>query len=347
MTHWMGGSRAALVAAVLFGAATPFSKLLLGPFDPWLLAGVLYLGSGVGLAMLRLVTAGRGGRLARSDVPWLIGAIAAGGAVAPVLLMWGLAHTSAASASLLLNAEGLLTAIIAWFVFHENFDRRIVLGMAMIAAGALVLSWPRQGGIDAALPSLAIVAACLAWGLDNNLTRRVALSDAGMIAMLKGLVAGTVNVVLASVIGARWPAPGALAAAAALGFLSYGVSLVLFVRALRDLGTARTAAYFSTAPFAGAVLAVVLLGERVTWGLALAALLMGWGVWLHLTERHVHEHVHGAMDHDHEHEHDAHHQHEHEVAVPPGTRHTHRHRHEPLTHVHEHFPDAHHRHDHR
>jgi drug/metabolite transporter (DMT)-like permease len=343
----MSGSRAALVAAVLFGAAMPFSKLLLGPFDPWLLAGVLYLGSGVGLALLRLVTGGPGAGLARSDVPWLIGAIAAGGAVAPVLLMWGLARTSAAGASLLLNAEGVLTAVIAWFVVHESFDRRIVLGMAMIAAGALVLSWPRQGGVEAAMPSLAIVGACLAWALDNNLTRRVALSDARTIAMLKGAVAGTVNIVLASVIGARWPAAGPLAAAAALGFLSYGLSLVLFVRALRDLGTARTAAYFSTAPFAGAVLAVVLLGERVTWALAAAALLMGWGVWLHLNERHVHEHIHPAMEHEHEHEHDAHHQHDHDVPVAPGTRHTHRHHHEPLTHVHAHFPDAHHRHEHR
>jgi drug/metabolite transporter (DMT)-like permease len=340
------GIPAALAAALLFGAATPLAKGLLGPVDPWMLAGILYLGSGVGLGVFRAIRGIPGTPVAQSDWPWLAGAIFCGGVLGPVMLMWGLSRASASSASLLLNGEGVLTALIAWFVFRENFDRRIALGMALIVAGALVLSWPESRAHAGRLPMVAIVGACLAWAVDNNLTRKVALADATRIAMLKGLVAGAANVALALIAGARIPAAGLVGAAALLGFLSYGVSLVLFVRALRDLGTARTGAYFSTAPFAGAVLSVVLLGEPVTWPLAVAATLMGWGVWLHLTEHHSHRHSHGSMDHEHEHEHDAHHRHAHDVPVPPGTRHTHMHHHDPLTHVHEHFPDAHHRHNH-
>ncbi len=340
------GIPAALMAALLFGAATPLAKLLLGPMSPWLLAGVLYLGSGAGLAIVRLLRRTPRSRLARADIPWLAAAIAFGGGVGPVLLMWGLAHASAASASLLLNAEGALTALVAWFVFHENFDRRIALGMALIVAGAVVLSWPSDARFETSLPSLAIVGACLAWALDNNFTRRIALADATTIAMLKGLAAGSVNVALALATGASLGGFAVVMSAALLGFASYGVSLVLFVRALRDLGTARTGAYFSTAPFAGAVLALVVLHEPVTWALAAAAGLMASGVWLHLTEHHAHRHAHAAMDHEHEHEHDEHHGHEHIPPVPAGMRHTHAHHHEPMTHSHEHFPDSHHRHEH-
>ena len=342
----MHGIPAALFAALLFGAATPIAKLLLGPLDPWLLAGALYLGSGVGLAIVRVSRRGPRGRVSRADAPWLAAAIFFGGGVGPVLLMWGLAHASGSSASLLLNAEGVLTALIAWFVFKENFDRRIALGMVAIVAGAIVLAWPSEGRIEATWPALAIVGACLAWALDNNLTRKVALSDATTLAMLKGLAAGSVNVVLALAAGAQAPAPGALGAAALLGFVSYGVSLVLFVHALRDLGTGRTGAYFSTAPFAGAILSVIVLHESIGARLVAAAALMGVGVWLHLTERHEHRHAHRPMDHEHEHEHDAHHRHEHGSPVEDGVRHTHRHHHDPMTHSHAHFPDAHHRHDH-
>jgi drug/metabolite transporter (DMT)-like permease len=342
----IGGIPAALAAALLFGAGTPFAKLLVASVDPWMLAGILYLGSGVGLAIVRFASPGERASIPRKDIPWLAGAIGLGGVVGPVLLMWGLARMPASSASLLLNAEGVFTALIAWFVFRENFDRRIALGMLLIVAGAIVLSWPGSLQIGTFLPSLAVVGACLAWAMDNNLTRKVALADATLIAMLKGLGAGIVNIALALTAGAALPALGHIAAASALGFFSYGLSLVLFVRALRDLGTARTGAYFSTAPFAGAALSVVLLGEHPTWALGIAAGLMGWGVWLHLTEHHVHAHLHAALVHDHEHEHDAHHIHDHEQTIAPGTRHRHMHHHESLAHAHEHFPDAHHRHDH-
>jgi drug/metabolite transporter (DMT)-like permease len=346
MKAMSGGIPAALGAALLFGAGTPLAKMLVGEVSPWMLAGVLYLGSGAGLILLRYLGGQRGVSVPAKDLPWLAAAVALGGVAGPVLLMWGLARMPASSASLLLNAEGVFTALLAWFVFRENFDRRIAFGMMLIVAGAITLSWPDDTRWDAALPSLAVVAACLAWALDNNFTRKVALADATLIAMIKGLVAGSVNVALALSLGASLPPPAPLAAAALLGFFSYGLSLVLFVRALRDLGSARTGAYFSTAPFAGAALSVVLLNDPVSWNLGVAAVLMGLGVWLHLTEHHAHAHAHKPMDHEHEHEHDEHHRHGHAQDVAPGVRHAHSHHHDPVTHSHEHFPDSHHRHGH-
>jgi drug/metabolite transporter (DMT)-like permease len=344
------GIVAALAAAVLFGASVPLSKLLLDAMSPWLLAGLLYLGSGLGLAAWRRWRGAPPAAMSAGERGWFAAAVACGGIVGPVLLMWGLSMTDAAAASLLLNAEGVLTALIAWFVFRENVDRRIAAGMLCIVAGATVLSWPKdvaeQSGFGSMLPALAIIGACLAWAIDNNLTRKVSLIDASFLAMVKGIAAGVTNVALALAAGVAIPGFGSAFAAGVLGFLSYGSSLVLFVIALRHLGTARTGAYFSVAPFAGAVIALLLLAEPLTPQLAAAALLMGIGVWLHITERHVHEHTHDAFEHDHVHEHDEHHQHAHDAPVAPGTRHRHHHRHERMTHTHAHYPDAHHRHRH-
>lgn len=340
------GVAAALGAAVLFGAGTPFAKLLLGAVSPWLMAGLLYLGAGLGLGLTRLARRAPSLRPAAGDWPWLAGAILCGGVAGPVLLMYGLSAMPASGASLLLNAEGVFTALLAWGVFRENVDRRVALGMAAIVAGALILSWPGGALFGAMWPALAVLGACLAWALDNNLTRKISLADATWIAACKGWTAGAVNLAIAAATADRWPPVWAVLAAGSLGWLSYGVSLALFVVGLRHLGTARTGAYFSVAPFVGALIAVPLLGEAVTARLLLAGGLMGAGVWLHLTERHEHAHDHASLEHSHEHEHDEHHRHPHEPPLPPGTRHTHRHRHEPLAHAHAHFPDAHHRHGH-
>lgn len=347
MNSWRNpGVMAALAAAVLFGAGTPAAKLLLGSMSPWLLAGLLYLGSGIGLAVARQFRRTESVSLARGDVKWLVIAVATGGVIGPVLLMVGLSQMPAAAASLLLNAEAVFTALLAWFVFNENFDRRIALGMALIVAGAVVLSWPGDVSFFSTLPALAVLGACFSWAVDNNLTRKIALTDATFIAMIKGMVAGVVNVAIAWTLGATFPSFQIIVAACVVGFFSFGASLVLFVVALRHLGAARTGAYFSIAPFAGAMIAFVLLGEEITTPLALAGLLMAVGVWLHLTERHEHAHVHEPIEHTHKHTHDEHHQHEHESSVPHNTRHTHRHRHDPLTHSHSHYPDANHGHRH-
>jgi drug/metabolite transporter (DMT)-like permease len=352
MALMLKGVLYALLAASLFGVSTPLAKVLLPQVAPILMAGLLYLGSGVGLAGYWLVSARRKtsgrqeARLTRRDWPWLAGAIAAGGVLGPVLLMWGLATTPASSASLLLNFEGVLTAMLAWFVFKENFDSRIALGMALIATGGVCLSLVEQPEVGVPWSSLAIVGACLAWATDNNLTRKVSAGDPVQIAMLKGLVAGSFNTVLAFSLGAKMPPASSLLATGVVGFLGYGVSLTLFVLALRHIGTARTGAYFSTAPFVGAAISILFLGDRLTIGFGAAAMLMATGVWLHLTERHQHTHRHEPMEHEHSHYHDEHHEHVHGPNEPPGEPHSHRHRHTVLTHSHPHYPDIHHRHGH-
>lgn len=339
----------ALLAAALFGASTPLAKLLVGEISPWMLAGLLYLGSGLGLAAARLVR-DRGwtpSGLTPGEWPWLLGAIFFGGVVAPLALMFGLTRTSGATASLLLNLEAVLTALIAWVVFKENADRRIVLGMLAIVAGGAVLSWSGSGAATSdRLGPLAILLACLCWAIDNNLTRRVSASDALFVASAKGIVAGSVNVGLAFALGAALPSGPILLATLAVGLLGYGISLVLFVLALRGLGTARTGAYFSTAPFIGAAVSLVLLGESTSTAFWLATALMAWGVWLHLTEHHEHEHAHEPMEHSHRHVHDEHHQHAHAFPWAGNEPHEHWHRHEALVHKHPHYPDIHHRHSH-
>ena len=341
-----GGAALALMSAALFGTSVPLAKLLVGQISPWLLAGLLYLGAGLGLLVVERLRAGAEAPLARVDWYWLAPAVLTGGVVGPVLLMAGLKAMGAAGASLLLPLEGLFSALIAWFVFGEGFDRRILLGFGAITAGAAILAAP-EGFASADLAGPLLVAgACLTWGIDNNLTRKVALADPVRIARIKCLVAGTVNSALALILGAAWPSWPALGAASALGFAGYGLSLVLFVLALRQLGAARTAAYFAAAPFIGAALAVPLLAEPVTSALVLGGLLMVIGVWLHLAERHEHLHVHEPVAHAHRHVHDAHHQHVHDGSEPPGEPHSHWHEHEPLEHSHPHYPDSHHRHRH-
>jgi len=336
----------ALAAAALFGVSTPLAKLLIGTVDPWLLAALFYLGSGIGLAALRLLTRGADAGLVRRDLPWIAGAVVSGGVIGPVLLMVGLASTDASTASLLLTLEGGATALIAWFVFQENFDRRIAVGLACIIIGAAILAWEPAASWRGAFGPLAIAGACLAWGIDNNLTRQVALASPVQIAMIKGLVAGAVNLLLATASGVAMPTPSIALLAGAIGFVGYGLSIVLFIGALRHLGAARTGAYFSTAPFLGAVAAVVVLGEPLSLRLIASAALMATGVWLHLTERHEHEHEHGAVEHDHRHVHDEHHRHAHAAGDPAAEPHSHRHAHVRLRHSHPHLPDSHHQHSH-
>ena len=344
----------ALGAAILFGASTPFAKQLLGTsqsnWSPFLLAGLLYLGSGLGLTLVRLVR-DRGwtpSGLPAQEWPWLLGAIAFGGVIGPLLLMVGLARTTAATASLMLNLESVLTALLAWLVFRENTDRRIVLGMVLIVAGGAVLAWPADTNLamDVGLGPLALAGACLAWAIDNNLTRKVSASDALFIAGSKGVVAGCVNTGLAFALGAAWPSTGLLSGALVVGFLGYGLSLVLFVLALRGLGAARTGAYFSTAPFVGAAFAILLFGEPTNAIFWCAAAMMAAGVWLHLSEHHAHTHDHAELFHEHSHRHDAHHQHDHAFEWDGVEPHTHAHQHAAMTHQHAHFPDIHHQHPH-
>jgi drug/metabolite transporter (DMT)-like permease len=344
---WPGASLA-LGAAVAFGLSTPLAKLLLGSIDPWTMAGLLYLGSGLGLSVLITVRRLTGAtteeaKLTRGDVSWLIGTVFFGGILGPVLLLFGLNLTDAASSSLLLNLESVFTLLLAWIVFREHVDRRLFIGAVSIVVGALLLSW--QGDIGKfSWGAVLIALACLSWAIDNNLTRRISAADPFVLAAIKGLAAGSVNILLALSAGAHLPEFMYFVGAMILGFVSYGLGLVLFIFALRYLGTARTGAYYGTAPFIGAIFATILLGTPLTTIILIAGLFMVFGAWLHLVERHEHEHIHIEMDHDHAHVHDEHHQHSHDGKVTEP--HSHKHRHKPLMHRHPHYPDLHHRHGH-
>jgi drug/metabolite transporter (DMT)-like permease len=340
----------ALAAAAAFGLSTPLAKLLLGDISPWMLAGLLYLGSGFGLSVLMLIrkllgVSANEASLARADLRWLAGTILFGGILGPILLLFGLNLTDAATASLLLNLEAVFTLLLAWIVFREHVDSRLFMGAVAIVAGAILLSW--QGELGKVSWGVILIAlACLSWGIDNNLTRKISAVDPFALAAVKGICAGSLNTALAFATGAKLPSLLSGAGAMSLGFVSYGLGLVLFIVALRYLGTARTGAYYGTAPFIGALASAILLNTPLTGTMLIAGVLMALGAWLHLSERHGHDHSHDEMDHNHRHSHDEHHNHLHGPDDPVGEPHAHPHRHQPLTHSHAHYPDLHHRHSH-
>lgn len=343
----------ALTSALLFGASTPVAKYLVGGVNPWLLAGMLYLGSGLGLIITLFIRYlffkqnHQEANLTGYDYRWLAGSTLFGGILGPLLLMIGLTQTAATTASLLLNLETVLTAIIAWIIFKEHTDKRLVLGMILIVMGGVVLVMGNHAAVNQIMGPLFIAAACLAWAFDNNMTRKISAADPLKIVMIKSLVAGTVNVLLATLFGFglwnKWPM---ITLSAIIGFLGYGLSIIFFILGLRHIGTARTSACFSLAPFVGACLALIFLNEPLSIHLILAGILMAIGIGLHLSEHHEHEHTHELLTHAHKHYHDDHHQHEHHPDDPIGEPHTHLHTHQPLRHSHPHYPDIHHRHKH-
>lgn len=343
----------AILAAVLFGASAPFSKLLLDNVQPVPLAGLLYLGSGVAAWLLYLIQRkGSQGeqkeaRLTRADAPWLLGAILAGGVAAPILLLWGLDQTPASTASLLLNFESVATTLIAVLAFREAVDRRILLAIGLITLAAILLSWT-PGAWGLSLGALGVLGACILWGVDNNLTRQISARNPLIIVGVKGLVAGVFSILLALFIGAGLPDTRTIVLALCLGAVSYGVSIYLFILAMRCLGAARTSTLFGIAPFVGAVLSLVLLQESPQALFWFAVPVMLVGAWLMLTEHHEHYHIHEAVFHEHAHSHaDEHHNHQHGGEdLDPAASHSHPHDHAPLKHGHNHTPDLDHRHQH-
>ena len=325
--------------------SAPFAKRLLEDVRPEMLAGVLYLGAFAALAILGRRSQ-REARLRRADAPRMALMILAGGALAPVLLLLGLDRVTGVAGSLLLNLEGPFTVVVGVMVFREHLPRQAMAGAVVIFAGAFLLG---IGAVETQadwVGVLLIAAACAAWALDNNLTQSLTLRDPRSIVLVKTGVAGTINLVLALVLGERFPAVAIVAAALLLGAVSYGLSVYLDALALRVLGAAREAAVFAVAPFVGAVLAPFVLPESFGLNDLLAGALMVVGVFLLIRERHEHAHVHEPLDHDHTHAHDSHHQHEHDEPVAVGTRHSHPHYHDALDHAHPHVSDVHHRHPH-
>ncbi|HZS41722.1 MAG TPA: EamA family transporter [Polyangia bacterium] len=342
----MNATLQALVAAALFGASAPLVKWLGVAGTPLVASGILYLAAGVGLLPFR-----RRGEapLRRADWPLLAGVILVGGVLGPALLIFGLARASATATSLLLNLETVFTTILAVALFRESVGWRALAAMALIVAGAAALTFEQGGATRSLAGPLAVAGACACWGLDNNLTQRLSLRDPLAVVRWKGLCAGALSLAIGLAAGERLPAWRAAALVALVGAAGYGASLVLYVRALRSLGAARTGTLFATAPFAGALVAIALGGDRPSLVLGAAAAAMAGGVALLAFERHEHAHAHEALEHEHQHVHDEHHQHSHEGlgAGEPGPEpHSHPHKHEPLTHSHPHSPDLHHRHKH-
>lgn len=342
----------AIVAAILFGISTPFSKVLLGDMDSIVLAACLYLGSGLGAAIFLVFSAqihwpSQEAKLNQGDMGWMLGSVLSGGVAAPIVLLFGLKITPASTASLLLNFEGIATTLIAALVFKEAVGKRIIAAMGLMTLASVLISWTGNQGWGVSLGMLGIIAACIFWGIDNNLTRNISAKNPLMIVMIKGLGAGIFSLILSLLLGRTLPDIGHFFLALALGFISYGMSIALFIRALRGLGTARTSTLFSAAPFIGALASLLFLHETPQGLFFAAALLMLLGAWLMLSENHSHRHFHLPESHEHRHSHpDPHHEHLHPDQPVFTGEHSHWHEHSPLEHDHTHTPDTHHRHSH-
>ncbi len=343
----------ALLAAILFGLSAPLAKTLLGEVQPILLAALLYLGSGAGSFLLLLFQYTRKGgttieaHLNRFDAPWLLGAILTGGVAAPILMLLGLERTPASTASLLLNFEIVATTLIAVYFFKESIDRRIAWAIGLVSFAGILLSWT-NGQWGFSLGALGVMGACLLWGLDNNFTRHISAKNPLVIVGLKGLGAGIFSLALSTALEQPFPSIRVILLAMMLGSVSYGISIELFIRAMRHLGSARTSTLFGTAPFMGAALSLLFLHEMPQFLFWVAAPIMLAGTWLMLTENHDHYHIHELIEHIHAHSHpDEHHDHICPVDVPLiNSAHSHAHRHHPFEHAHLHTPDLHHRHEH-
>jgi len=345
----------ALVAAVLFGFSAPVAKLLLDTVEPIPLAGFLYLGSGVGVLLFKGIQH-LGSKLARveagiskTDIPWLTGAVLAGGVAAPIVLMFNLRTTPAATASLLLNFEGAATALIAALVFKEAIGKRIWWAIASITGASILLSLDLSGEWGISLGAVGVLCTCALWGIDNNFTRNISAKDPLSIVTIKGIGAGLFSLILALILQNPFPKPVVALGGMLLGSLSFGISIALFILAMRDLGAARTSALFGTAPFVGALLSFLLFQEFPGVLFAISFSIMIVGSASLLGEKHAHKHIHAVIEHDHRHGHsDGHHAHDHgQGKISTGTVHSHPHNHEAIEHSHQHLPDTHHRHGHR
>ncbi|MBK1812243.1 DMT family transporter [Clostridium sp. YIM B02505] len=343
----------ALVASILFGASAPITKILLGQIEPVALAAFLYLGSGIGLVVFQLVSLliNRQGiseaPLKKKDLKWLLGAIIAGGVIAPIILLSSLKITPASTASLLLNFESVATTIIAILFFKESAGKQILSAVVLLTLASIILSWDFKNQWGVSIGSLGVVLACFCWGIDNNFTRNISAKNPFTIVTMKGIVAGSFSLVLAKLLNNRIPEFRLVIIAMIIGFFCYGVSIVLFVFAMRHIGSTRTSALFGTAPFIGSILSFILLGDtpNIMFFIALPIMIIG-TVFL-LREEHQHMHKHEAIEHEHRHNHnDEHHDHEHIDGSIISGNHSHLHSHELIEHIHSHSPDIHHRHVH-
>lgn len=343
----------ALIASLLFGASAPIAKLLLGDIKPVLLAALLYLGSGIGLLIFRFLQRFKKNyikveaSIKKEDIKWLFGAVLAGGVIAPIVLMFSLKNTTASTASLLLNFEGVSTTLIAVLAFKEAIGKRVWLAIASITTASILLSWNFNGEWGFSIGALGVLMACVMWGLDNNFTRNISAKDPLVTVIIKGVGAGSFSLVIAMLLHNTLPSFKIIMGAMLLGFICYGLSIVLFILAMRNLGASRTSAFFGTAPFVGALLSFMLFSELPNTLFYISLPIMIIGAVLLLSEEHGHVHVHSQIEHEHRHSHDdGHHKHKHEHEEEANSEHSHLHVHEEIEHSHSHTPDTHHRHAH-
>lgn len=344
----------ALVASILFGASSPISKMLLGEIQPIPLASFLYLGSGIGLLIYKLVNIKMKKQmiseapLKRKDIPWLFGAVTVGGIIAPIILLNSLKITPASTASLLLNFEGVATTIIAILFFKENVGKQIIAAIFTITLASIFLSWDFKNQWGLSSGSLGIILACFCWGIDNNFTRNISDKNPFDIVTVKGIIAGSFSLTLSIILKNKMPEFKIVIIAMIIGFFCYGISTVLFVFAMRDLGSTRTSALFGTAPFIGTILSFIILKDVPNSLFFISLPIMIIGTVLLLKEEHNHLHSHELLQHEHRHKHtDGHHNHEHtDGQIIKNGSHSHLHVHEKIEHSHPHSPDIHHRHIH-
>jgi drug/metabolite transporter (DMT)-like permease len=343
----------AILAAILFGISTPLSKLLLQETDSIVLAALLYLGSGLGVSILLIwqqsISSSKPSEagIHRTDLPWLLGAILSGGVAAPIILMLGLKYSSASSASLLLNFEGVATTLLAALIFKEAVGKRTVFAIILITLSSILLTYQPTGQWELSFGAFGILGACSLWGLDNNLTRNISAKNPLLIVAIKGLSAGLFSLFLAYLLGKSLPDARQILMTLFLGFVCYGLSIILYILALRHLGAARTSAFFSLAPFVGMLLSILIFKELPQMLFFYSLPLMALGAWLLIGETHRHSHVHPRLEHEHAHSHpDQHHAHEHTHPDFLSGSHSHLHTHPLIEHNHSHTPDLHHRHQH-
>lgn len=334
---------ACIVAAALFGVSSPASKALLGSFSPLTLAGLLYLGAALGVLPFALRGGSPAARRTPKNLLRMAGVVLFGGILGPVLLLMGLTHAPAASVSLWLNLETPATALLGWAFFKEHLERRTVIAVLLVTAASALLAG--ASGFALVPAALLVAGACVCWGLDNNLSSTIDGFTPAQSTLVKGVAAGTVNLALGAAIERPALTPGFVGAALLLGALSYGASIVLYVRGAQQLGAVRSQLLFSSAPFFGVAVAWLALREDVQPTQLAAAALMVIAIALLSRERHGHAHTHEAVTHTHWHRHDDdHHDHVHDPPVRGG--HVHEHAHDAKSHAHAHRPDVHHRHSH-
>jgi drug/metabolite transporter (DMT)-like permease len=333
-----------LAAAALFGASIPASKVLLGSTDPHSLAGLLYLGAAIAIGPFAIRSGLPGGRFRSRNLGRLAGVVFFGGVLGPVFLLLGLSRASAASVALWLNLETVATGVLAWAFFREHLSGRAWLAMTLVGAASVLIAGPSR--LEASSGAALVALACLCWGLDNNLTALIDGLTPAQTTMVKGLVAGGINLGLGLWLGRGLPSGGVVAIALAAGAIGYGLSLILYIGAAQHLGAARSQTIFSTAPFWGLLLAWAFVSEPVLWPQVVAGAVMLAALWLLRTERHEHQHTHLEIAHRHWHRHDdGHHEHVH-PRLPAWIGHGHEHTHGPTAHTHPHHPDLQHRHPH-